>query len=506
MIKSVDAARLFAQALAAKLVEARDVEEAERVIDEVMKDCSCSFGGVPAHEHEPSGGADAFKGPAIRAPQAGSFHETSQSEESNASKKPEGPTRVGVWVYQTDDSGECFVRVNSLDPHRLWAEAERIPAKGPKKRVVLLGESVARGFLYDPDFNCAMALDHLLRAATGSSDIEVVDLAQNGMVHSELLEIAEKAVALQPDAYLVFAGNNWQTALRLSPQTIAKNLRETPTWYDSAVPPARSEEVVQALVARLAEISARHSIPVLFVIPEFNALDWQSYSGWRDPLTVGDRGRAWRSLRSEAEKAAKAGDYRRLEPLARSMIEAGYGNPGAYEWAAICAYREGNRQRARGLIDQAGEVGLRLPFFTPPRCCGSVREALRAHCRAFGITVVDLSSNFSEFLDGALPDRTLFLDFCHMTAKGIWLAMASAAEFLLPLFGKPARSWRELNSLQLPVDPLVNAQAHFKAAIVNADRGQRREIVDFHFKEAIRTFPQMREFAYLLADSVARKL
>jgi hypothetical protein len=85
-----------------------------------------------------------------------------------------------------------FVRRNELDPFGLWARCERISSKSNRTRIVLLGESVARGHLYDPHYNCARALQQALSKSFGD-EVEVVDLARSGASYSQVLEIALEA-------------------------------------------------------------------------------------------------------------------------------------------------------------------------------------------------------------------------------------------------------------------------------------------------------------------------
>src|SRR6185295_8397379 len=86
--------------------------------------------------------------------------------------------------------GEVFQddpRAASLIRKRIAALAAE--AKSSKPRIVLVGESVARGFPYDPRFNCALALRKLLNLATGADELEVIDLAQNGLTYAGLIDL-----------------------------------------------------------------------------------------------------------------------------------------------------------------------------------------------------------------------------------------------------------------------------------------------------------------------------
>src|SRR5262245_35905316 len=81
---------------------------------------------------------------------------------------------VEIWVPQPEPDGMAYVRRAKDTQSSLWADVERIEPKGRRKRIVLLGESVARGYFYDPEFNPAMALRSILANAAGIDAIEIV--------------------------------------------------------------------------------------------------------------------------------------------------------------------------------------------------------------------------------------------------------------------------------------------------------------------------------------------
>src|SRR6185369_5337956 len=97
-------------------------------------------------------------------------------------------------------------------------------ASAGRLRVVLAGESVARGFPYHPQFGCALALQKLLDLVTGPDEVEVIDLSQNGLTYAGLASLVESAMALKPDAFVVFAGNNWRVPAGVRVDHIAEVL------------------------------------------------------------------------------------------------------------------------------------------------------------------------------------------------------------------------------------------------------------------------------------------
>src|SRR5215831_13454335 len=71
--------------------------------------------------------------------------------------------RVGIWEKKQEDGRSVFVRSREvMKDWNFWANLGRIEPKSAKRRVLLLGESVARGYLYDPVYTPAMVLEKII--------------------------------------------------------------------------------------------------------------------------------------------------------------------------------------------------------------------------------------------------------------------------------------------------------------------------------------------------------
>ncbi len=101
---------------------------------------------------------------------------------------------LGVWECGTE-VGRLAWRRRKEDWHDwpLWADATRIPPRGSRARVVLLGESVARGFLMDPYLTATKALEQ-------AAGFEVVDLAKTDLTLRELKRLLRRCLLLEPRA------------------------------------------------------------------------------------------------------------------------------------------------------------------------------------------------------------------------------------------------------------------------------------------------------------------
>src|SRR5690349_9542189 len=75
---------------------------------------------------------------------------------------------IGIWERKEENGNVCFARrVDMMEVWHFWANVGRIEAKSSKLRVLFIGESVARGYLYDPGFTPALALQMILEEHYG---------------------------------------------------------------------------------------------------------------------------------------------------------------------------------------------------------------------------------------------------------------------------------------------------------------------------------------------------
>ena len=405
-----------------------------------------------------------------------------------AREQPDG-NRVGIWKRDRSLGADVFVRDKDLrqDWH-LWANKGRIPAKGSARRVVLLGESVARGYLYDPAYNPASVLTGILGAHLGRGAVEVVDLARTSL-GMDIREVAVDAAALRPDAVVLFCGNNWRYESPRGPlasASLAAALRER----GAAGYRAYAEESLRLRAERTVdEVSgfyAQLGVPVLWIAPEFNLADW------RDPVTnaphlPGDGNRRWLAERSAARAALVAGDYRAAEEAARAMMEAdqGTGVAGPY-LLAECRQAAGDLEGARSALEAARDASVwDTTVLYAPRSSAVVLNALRERSRAHGDLLVDCPDLFREHLDGGIPGRRMFLDYCHLTSEAIRVTMAAAAAALLGALKEDPADWRELLPLAAEPSARVESEARFLAAVHNAHWWQGGELVEDGVRESV---------------------
>jgi hypothetical protein len=410
------------------------------------------------------------------------------SEGVKAPANTPGKPRVGIWEASDEPTGRSFVRVNTGDPWHLWANVQKIPPKGQRRRVVLMGESAAKGYLYNPRFTPAQALQQMMNAACGPAT-QIVDLARSNLLHEPLRELITQALHMEPDAFVILAGNNWFPLTYASEKHLldmAYAFRETGSWRGvkeacEAFLIADTRETLRLL----EKIVRERGIPVLFVVPEFNLADWVTEPDC-PPLLNSEQTEAWLQARNEAEQLLQGDNWEKAEPLGQRLLELDQGTTSAgFDVLAEVSRKRGDHQAARSFLEMARDAMVSWPGRQAPRCFSVIQNTVRQEAAAHGISVVDLPRAFAEHLGGEAADRRLFLDYCHMTSEGIRIAMAHTAEALLPLLKFPVKSSKQLAQVDLKVGANVSAGAHFLASIYNGNWGQSTDVVRYHIRKAL---------------------
>jgi hypothetical protein len=403
------------------------------------------------------------------------------------------PLRVGIWEGRQENGEIHFVRRADMNGAKsFWADVERIKPKGARRRVVLVGESVARAYFYDPQFTMAGALEMILQSRLGEGEVEVVDLARTN-IGFEVKELAMSALLLEPDAVVIFAGNNWDIPLHPDASEVAamdtlirkEGLPGFKRWVE-----ARLVKEVRQLVGEVAALYASKGVPLVWMIPEFNLGDWQDPSTNAPYLPAGVN-REWLAHWETARAALRREDFATAAEAAEQMVRLDGGTTvtGLYILAE-CGARTGAPDAARRFLEQARDALIwDSSRSISPRAYTVAQETLREEVRKQRNEMVDVPELFGEYLNGGLPDRSLFLDYCHLTTKGIQITMAAAASRLLRLFDGIDIPWPALADEKVAPTAEVEAEAAFLAALHNAHWWQPDELVRYHCLRAVRLSP-----------------
>ncbi|SEN91417.1 hypothetical protein SAMN04488505_11520 [Chitinophaga rupis] len=419
--------------------------------------------------------------------------------------------KIGIWVADTVEGQPCYVRDSAkVADWRLWSNRHLIPATDTRKRIVLLGESVARGYFYDPFYCPAMELQQQLNTALPQA--EVIDLAKSGMVLEELEVMFRSCMQLQPAAVVIFAGNNWTYALKEIAYGAAHIEEMTQALLQHDYNAARHflenqlQDVIAAFMKRIAATAEQYKVPIIFVIPEFNLADWKS----TDKETTASRlaedlTNRFLETAAAARQMKAAGNWTALQPLAAALIQLDGVNPLGYELMAACMLAGNQPADARKYLEQARDtVVFNRVENHSPRCLTVTRKAILRAAAAYRFTVVDLPEVFKALSPNGIPGREFFLDYCHLTDTGIKAAMQATAAALAPLLGATTGVTAADNTAA--PDPEHRALAYLFAASLNARFGQPEDILLHHCRKGVAISDAAAKFISLYASLSNRRL
>lgn len=416
----------------------------------------------------------------------------SVSDGQAAARSPAQADRqhVGIWQRGTDNVPWARDPARKGE-WRYWADLDEIPVKDARKRVLFVGESVARGYLFDPWLTPAMVLDRMLNEVLDGDHFEIVDLARTDMTFRELVPLILETPALEPDALVIFAGNNWEN-VNLTPQDhqlLADALR---LGGYPACQRAFTQRILlpacRAVLDLIAATGQTLGIPVIVIVPEVNLREWRHDPAGLAPTLVDGANKEWLHLWRQAQRDFTAQRFESAAKHARKMIQLD-GGTSAPSQALLgeCMLRLERRAEARAAFESARDAVCGLFLRHAPLCPSAVQDVQRAKAQEHGFALVDLPEIFAKHLNAELPDRRLFLDYCHLNRAGIRLAMAATAA-RLSNNDTPLERFLKIDD---GMKPECLTLGHFLAAIHNAHYGQTQDVVLYHCRQAIQASPEV---------------
>ncbi|WP_146605604.1 hypothetical protein [Micromonospora craterilacus] len=416
---------------------------------------------------------------------------------------------IGPWRIAPSPDGVALLRRPDQPDlaHADWSPVTDIPGAGAARRVVLLGESAARGWPHGPGFTPAGVLAGQLARA---GDYQCVDLSKTGADGHDLCHVAERVAALQPDVIVSFAGNNWAlpppglTAAgpatterpdgldlhhELADALAAGGYPGLRRAFQSAVvlPPAR--RYLDLLAAARQNCGAE----IIIVVPEFNLRGWTPPADIETTALPASALRQWYALRAEAQHALTDNRPQEVPALARRMAQLDGGcSPIPGHLLGLAATRLGDGALARQGFEQSRDAVCGLLVRYTPRAVRAVQDLLVSYADAHGWPCVDLRKVLAAADLPDLPDESNFHDYCHLSDTGIERAMAAVTDAICR---RPPGSTRP--GAGLP-DPEPRGFVLARAAAHLAYQGQPADAVRARLAAALRLAPSVRP---LLADT-----
>ena len=419
---------------------------------------------------------------------------------------------IGIWKKKTVAGTVVYQRDTAKKKYwGDWADTDILCSKGTRRRVLLFGESVARGYFFDPFYNVAKELQSLLDGVPDGRDIEVIDLATTGQTFAELLALSRSGIALEPDMAIFFAGNNWSRDIlpllfENSYNTILASFRGLGLNGIRQLLEGSAQRMTTELFFTIEDNFLKKGIPVTMIIPEFNLKDWKSDEK-ENALAWLPEGcmEKWIEMKDVALAAMSANDPGRLGMAATKMVALFPSNPMSHELLDRFYLLKGNHKEARACFGRSRDAVLLSGTAFKPRCLKMIRDQLLVQAGKTGVEIVDLASIFEGANGMHIADRAEFMDYCHLTVEGIKTAMRHTAQKVIRILCKRNIEIDGIPESGLFPEKHVSAIAHFSAAIHNAHGGQSAEVLQYHCNKSIGYSSKIKEIMLQYVDFSTRR-
>jgi hypothetical protein len=389
---------------------------------------------------------------------------------------------IGIWkprAPQTDDGDVVFVRDDAETTRDWWPPHQRLTTKSSllPLRVILLGESTAAGWFYAPALTPTAVLATNLDAARGPGIYEVLDLTMVNQQPSDLVELAGAVLQLAPDVVVVFAGNNWPVRLPSFPGATpadcvpaAQALRANGTVGLRGMADEATRGQVERTLEILGRVANAAHVSLVVVIPEVSL-------GWpRDrpvPWLPGDATARWHAAHAKALGALEIGAGAAAAEAARAMLALDGGvSPTSHRLLGDALVALGRTDEALAAHRHAVDARAWDNHPPIPSTTSVVRETILAGAEEWDYVCVDLPA-LRAADPGPASDRSLFLDYCHLAADGMRVAMAAVASEIRHLVeSTPARTSRRAVPSAPVVPPQTDAAVKFMSGLYTAHWGE----------------------------------
>jgi hypothetical protein len=302
---------------------------------------------------------------------------------------------------------------------------------------------------------------------------------------------------------IIFAGNNWGVPMPTLPG-IADMDKAIAKEGMSGVKRLSDEYIANVSRGVLTDIATEYKeagVPLVWIIPESNLGDWAD-PATNAPFLPGDLNKEWLKLHDQARSALSNGDPATAEKLALKMNELDQGVcKTAYLILADCrrlAKDPKGEKQYRELARDSQSWDASMTNIPKSYCL--TQQIMREVMAEYGQQVVDLPALFAEYLNGEVPGRQVFLDYCHLTTEGIQVAMGAAASCVLHKLKGVEVPWYALVDVEIAPSPKIEAEAYFLAAIHDAHRWQSYDVTRYYCERALQYSPHVAEMMLSYID------
>lgn len=335
------------------------------------------------------------------------------------------------WVMEPEYTRRVLGRENMVVRQKFWLPDERT---ADTRRVVLLGESAAAGYPL-PEYGLGRLMKVLWGAEFPGEKLEVADMTSVGINSHVLRVFAREAMRLEPDAVVIYAGNN-EVIGPYGPANVF-GWPAPGAWFAQAGIALGNTRTGRALQL-LAEKVSRQGPKPWRGLEEFRSAHFAA----DDPAVIQAAALAKDNFRSIVDTALEGGakvlvcvpavNLTDWPPMVSAAGDEEKSARTAYDKARISGENEPSAEAWR-LYRLACDLDL-MRFRADSRIRRGQREVAAAAASP-NVLLVDADLRLHEENLGPLTDRDFFLEHVHLTFEGRVAVAALMVDGLTALFG-----------------------------------------------------------------------
>jgi hypothetical protein len=390
---------------------------------------------------------------------------------------------------RTTSNGQQYYNITSQ--HVLGGSAVHILVKKPPGtiRIFCVGSSACAGWPHPATERFSAYLQQALETAYPGEKVEVVNCAAHGFAAYRTRHVLDEVLQMQPDAVLVWEGNNEFLEERNYDPTIkivgelARHLR-TVQWLQTKVMRSRTEmsgedfngiaqtfwkkahqqslrlrqdptqfaqvqEHFQESFRHMVNQSQRARVPLILCTVPVNMRDWLPTVSCHH--LAGEQLEQWRTLYDRAQRCLLLGKYADGVTAIQQAIALESEHAESYFWLGRLLEASGQKAAAWDAFSKARDLD-----YNPFRAISHFNEIIRLLAKqnnGKGVYLLDLEKLFTNASKYAAPGFDLFLDYVHPTKPANLLVAKNIFDLLIGRVLKNQPADARFSYSDLPVPP-----------------------------------------------------
>jgi len=332
-------------------------------------------------------------------------------------------------------------------------------------RIFCLGASACAGWPHPATETFSAYLQQALETAYPGKKVEVINAAAHGFAAYRVRHVLDEVVRMQPDAIIVWSGNNefledrnydppsagivslarhlrsvqWlRSVLTRQNQMSGKEVKNVAQFFwkrtrqqslrlrEDPVQFAQVQEHFRISFEHMVNQSQRYRVPIVLCTVPVNLRDWLPTVSYN--RLGGEPLQQWQNLYNQARRCLIEGKYHDGIQAMNQAIAMENEHAESYFWLGRLLEADGQKAAAWEAFSKARDLD-----YNPFRAISSFNETIRVLAgedQHHGVYLLDLDHIFAGASRYAAPGFDLFLDYVHPTKPANLLVAQTAFDLI----------------------------------------------------------------------------